>query len=204
MATDQEELARELERVLRRVRSTGDIDIERPTRQRGSIRISVDRATGQRNLHYTPPDDDDTRRLSTPATAHTRNAQTRTITIPLASDPPQNPPRNARRRQPRPVPPGIRGKILVFFGLAGPNSKARSQLVSIVWKLGFSFVQYVIIITLLAFSAHHQSPTVPGMSEWQACSKPLGAWDCIWLVRVALGCGMGYWDWRRNVTLERM
>ena len=38
---------------------------------------------------------------------------------------------------------------MVFFGLAGPNAKARSQLISVAWKLTFGFVQYVVAITLL-------------------------------------------------------
>ncbi|KAI0092949.1 hypothetical protein BDY19DRAFT_398510 [Irpex rosettiformis] len=182
MATEQDDFTMELERALRRVRSTGDIDIERPSRQRATIRVH--HSTGQRAIRIAQLDDNDTpqRRLSTPATARTRDAPTRTLPIPaIPIDTPPSPPLTPRIRPPRPVPPGFRGKVMVLFGLAGPNAKARSRSIAIVWKMAFAFVH-----------------------EWQACSKPLGAWDCIWLVRVALGCGMGYWDWRRNLTLDRI
>ncbi|KAI0081227.1 hypothetical protein K474DRAFT_1656703 [Panus rudis PR-1116 ss-1] len=40
------------------------------------------------------------------------------------------------------------------------------------------------------------------MSEWVACDKPLGAWNIIWLIRVALGGILSYWGWKRDRTLR--
>lgn len=204
---------------MRRVRSTGDLDFEsttvRPSARhyRPGARVSIDQAIrggrsvplveGDSTLQWTT--------LSTPASprvvagANTNTTQAFTIPPFNFEAPPRNPPRvNNNRRAYRPVPPGLRGKVLVFLGVVGPDAKARSQLLGIIWKAVLSFVQYVVIITLLAIAANRESPTVPGVSEWKACSRPLGVWNCIWLVRVALGCGVGYWDWRRNVQLRQM
>ncbi len=56
----------------------------------------------------------------------------------------------------------------------------------------------MIIITLLAYSANHESPTMPGETEWRACERPLGAWNALWLVRVALGCLLAFWSWQKE------
>lgn len=59
-------------------------------------------------------------------------------------------------------------------------------------------LQFVIIVTLLAYSANHESPTMPGETEWRACERPLGAWNALWLVRVALGCLLAFWSWQKE------
>lgn len=88
--------------------------------------------------------------LSPPPTALTRDLSTRGH-LPSADrqnedqfpfvdvEPVRVPPR--RRRPTRPVPNGVRGKILVFLGIAGPNAKARRELLNVIWKLGWGFVQ---------------------------------------------------------------
>lgn len=63
-------------------------------------------------------------------------------------------------------------------------------------------MQFVAIIALLAFSAHHESPTKPGVSEWDACERPLGVWDSIWLVRVALGAVLSVWGFKRDRAIR--
>jgi len=89
-------------------------------------------------------------------------------------------------------------KLLMMFGLSGADAKARREFIAFVWNVGFAIAQYIIIITLLAYSAHHESPTQPGLSEWDACSRPLGVWDSIWLIRVALGLLLSIWGYRRD------
>ncbi|KAI0663477.1 hypothetical protein C8Q70DRAFT_950102 [Cubamyces menziesii] len=93
---------------------------------------------------------------------------------------------------------GLFGMLMESLGYAGPNAKARRELLSLIFSLTFGFAQVVIIITLLAYSAHHESPTVPGETEWQACERPLGTWNALWLIRVGLGSLLAYWTWRRE------
>lgn len=54
------------------------------------------------------------------------------------------------------------------------------------------------IITFVAYSAIHTSPTKPPLTEWKACDRPLGAWNCVWLFRVFYGCFISIWGWRRD------
>ncbi len=53
-------------------------------------------------------------------------------------------------------------------------------------------------MALLAYSTHHRSPTVPNLSEWDACQRPLGAWNAIWVVREGFTCILAYWQWTRE------
>ncbi|KAI0699246.1 hypothetical protein BC835DRAFT_1503405 [Cytidiella melzeri] len=212
---EQDDLTTQLERALRRVRSTGDLDLEgsstRPPRHRGNLRISTDQTPRNVRVSHLQSVDSPRRTIAAPIPAHARDAIVRDSAVPSFTDGqiqtqaqlPLRPPRHRQTRT-RPVPAGFKGKLLVFFGLAGPDAKARSQLLNMVWSLGFGLVQYVVVVTLLVIASHRESPTVPGLSEWDACLKPLGVWNSIWLVRVALVCLTGYWDWRRNVTLRQM
>jgi hypothetical protein len=49
--------------------------------------------------------------------------------------------RGTQRRDPERIPPGWRGKLLVFLGQAGPDMRTRSKLMSFVWSLSFGLVQ---------------------------------------------------------------
>lgn len=62
----------------------------------------------------------------------------------------------------------------------------------------------MVIVTLLAYAAHHESPTTPGVSEWDACQRPLGVWNAIWVVREALTCLCAYWAWSRERKVRVM
>jgi hypothetical protein len=64
--------------------------------------------------------------------------------------------------------------------------------------IAYSFAQIVIIIVLLVISAHHKSTSDPQISEWAACSKPLGAWDAVWVVKLIFDCGLVYWSYLRD------
>ncbi|KAF7981866.1 hypothetical protein HWV62_31423 [Athelia sp. TMB] len=94
------------------------------------------------------------------------------------------------------------GRILAFFGYGRRASKARRALVSLVWNLGWGFIQLVFIIALLTVSTHTEAKGLAhaGLSEWDACDRPLGVWDCLWIGRIFLTCGVSYWGWIRDRT----
>ncbi|KAI0305593.1 hypothetical protein B0F90DRAFT_1808815 [Multifurca ochricompacta] len=87
----------------------------------------------------------------------------------------------------------------MFFGY-GRNNRARKELVSAIWALTVDFSQIIAIITLLAISTHHRSPTVPSKNEWDACGKPLGTWNALWVVRLSLDVWLSAWRWSRERT----
>ncbi|EMD37914.1 hypothetical protein CERSUDRAFT_114564 [Gelatoporia subvermispora B] len=89
-------------------------------------------------------------------------------------------------------------KVFRFLGYGGPNARERRELVSLIWNLSLVAIQFVAIITLLAYSAHHESPTMPGKSEWDACNRPLGIWDSLWVVRAALSGLLSVWTYQKN------
>ena len=95
------------------------------------------------------------------------------------------------------------GRILAFFGYGRRASKARRALVSLVWNLGWGFIQLVFIIALLTVSTHTEAKGLAhaGLSEWDACDRPLGVWDCLWIGRIFLTCGVSYWGWIRDRTV---
>jgi hypothetical protein len=90
------------------------------------------------------------------------------------------------------------GRTMAFFGYGRRASKARRALVSLVWNLSWGVVQFVVIVVFLAYSTHLESRTVKGVNEWHACDRPLGIWNCLWVVRIILACGLSYWGWCRE------
>lgn len=56
----------------------------------------------------------------------------------------------------------------------------------------------MVVIVLLSLAAHHKSPTKPSLSEWDACDRPLGAFNALWLVKVILGALLSFWSWQRG------
>lgn len=93
----------------------------------------------------------------------------------------------------------LAGRILVFFGY-GRNNKARKELVSLISSLVVDISQIIAIITLLTISTHRRSPTISSENEWDACGKPLGTWDALWVVRLALDIWLSIWRWSRERT----
>ncbi|KAI0031727.1 hypothetical protein K488DRAFT_78889 [Vararia minispora EC-137] len=75
------------------------------------------------------------------------------------------------------------------------GNKARKQLVSFLWTAVIDGLQLVTIIILLSLARTMASPTDAPTSEWNACSKPLGAWNAIWTVRAALDVHLAYYHW---------
>lgn len=142
------------------------------------------------------------RALEPPTQRHFRTALPRpAITDPVIAGPnapmtvlPPSTPGNQR-------PPrlSIAGRILMFFGY-GRNNRARKELVSVIWALVVDFSQIVAIITLLTVSTHSKSPTIPIQNEWDACNKPLGIWDALWVVRLSLDVWLSVWRWSRERT----
>ncbi|KAL0955910.1 hypothetical protein HGRIS_002101 [Hohenbuehelia grisea] len=94
-------------------------------------------------------------------------------------------------------------RTLAFFGYGRNASHSRRIFVSLLWNQGLGFTQIVIIITMLSIAGSKESPTVPGRTEWKACSRPLGAWCCLWIGRVILACFLTYWGWVRDRTAQR-
>lgn len=41
-----------------------------------------------------------------------------------------------------------------------------------------------------------------GLSEWNACSKPLGTWDTLWAFKLAFDCVMAYWNFARERAIR--
>ncbi|KAF7792397.1 hypothetical protein EIP86_003434 [Pleurotus ostreatoroseus] len=198
--------ASELEGILRRVRSTGDlVEPARSTRRQGGAGRRSEAVTRNRNdwnrraLDARPaglsiPD------IRAPEPAHrparlARPGEAWDNEADHAEEPPRN---DASRRNTRPPPRGWLGKLMVFLGQAGPNARARSQLISLVWTLSSGTVQFVVIVALLAYATHHRSPRHPNLSEWDACQRPLGAWNAIWVVREGFTCILAYWQWSRE------
>ncbi|KAI0706796.1 hypothetical protein C8T65DRAFT_651455 [Cerioporus squamosus] len=95
-------------------------------------------------------------------------------------------------------PRGFLGKLMELLGYAGQDAKARRALVTLVFSQLWWFSQLVIVITFLAYSGAHESPTMPGMTEWEACDRPLGTWNALWLIKVVLSSMLSVWSWQRE------
>ncbi|TFK75437.1 hypothetical protein BDN72DRAFT_757762 [Pluteus cervinus] len=90
-------------------------------------------------------------------------------------------------------------RTMAFFGYGRGASRARRSLVALLWNIAWGFVQIVVISTLLGLSgSQFKSPTTPGLTEWQACNRPLGVWASLWVVRVAFASGLTYWGYLRD------
>lgn len=141
----------EADLILRRARSTGDLGFESPAARASrhhhgrTDTITQERTQPLRGASLNLQQDASA--LATPQPALTRDlgARGRRASADQAHPPLVEPELRtipSRRRRPtRPVPDGVRGKFLVFFGLAGPDAKARSELINVIWKMGWGFVQ---------------------------------------------------------------
>ncbi|KAJ1305715.1 hypothetical protein OPQ81_010450 [Rhizoctonia solani] len=112
-----------------------------------------------------------------------------------SSDIPLPPPRQPRQ----PARPPISTRIRRALGLATPKA-------SLIWRLAFGISELIVIGVLLGLSSRPGSipsdvrPFVLGgfeMSQWQACDRPLGAWNIVWAVKTFLGLGMARWEYMR-------
>ncbi|KAF8210284.1 hypothetical protein K438DRAFT_1570472 [Mycena galopus ATCC 62051] len=89
-------------------------------------------------------------------------------------------------------------RVLTFLGYGRGASRERKLLVSLWYNLAWGFVQVVLIVTMLAIATHTESKTMPGLNEWDACDRPLGAWACIYVFRVVFSSCLTYWGWLRD------
>lgn len=176
----------ELERALRRARSTGDLgEPTRPTRHpSGSHRRSEGQAGPSWSSRHSTRAARGELRMPAPLSVGTiPETSSPATSIPIPMRPPRPPepayhsPRGSGgrsgggaggiqaawaepldvppeellsdedRRATRPPPRGWLGKVLVFFGQAGPNARARSQLISVVWTLGSGVVQVRLLLS---------------------------------------------------------
>ncbi|KAI0728158.1 hypothetical protein C8Q72DRAFT_836159 [Fomitopsis betulina] len=185
------------EEHLRRVQSTGDLPNPVPS-IRPSSRGSLRRSQGVDRLQRPEP-----LLLPMPNRIHGPNDSLPSLDATYAAHGPDGstiPRHSSARRQQRRAEdaPTIIDKLLMACGFSGEDAKARREFISFVWGIVFSIAQYIAIITLLAYSSHHESPTKPGLTEWDACDRPLGVWNSIWLIRVALGLLLTTWGYRRE------
>ncbi|KAH9949573.1 hypothetical protein B0H21DRAFT_727475 [Amylocystis lapponica] len=201
------------EYALRRTHSTGDLpdtpDSARPGRRHRRSDSQAQRGlNGVSDLQHHELSHFDAH-APTPI-ASLRPAHMRSPSIPIPLDMSLRQLQDVPRSQTNLPPTQNRGprswvdQFLVFLGYSGVDAKARRELVSLIFSLSFGFVQYVVVIALLVYSAHHESVTMPGLSEWEACSRPLGVWDSLWLIRTTLNCSLSVWSWQRARALRML
>ncbi|KAG8945904.1 hypothetical protein FRC00_009877, partial [Tulasnella sp. 408] len=97
--------------------------------------------------------------------------------------------------------PSILRTVKLFF--SGEGRELR-HVTGIFFRLGFSMVQVVVIVVILAlagskYKSKHQEPWDQNISEFEDCDK-LGIWNALWAVRASFGCGMIVWEWKRYMA----
>ncbi|KAG9316719.1 hypothetical protein JVU11DRAFT_2779 [Chiua virens] len=88
-------------------------------------------------------------------------------------------------------------RLKEMFGMGSNASRTRKALVSLVGTLLYNFLQAAAVIALLSAASVIKSPQNPTADQIHTCTRPLVAWNCLWLVRLALSCGLTYWNYRR-------
>ncbi|KAG8894562.1 hypothetical protein FRC00_008760, partial [Tulasnella sp. 408] len=146
-----------------------------------------------------------------------------TVPIPRVVDIPQSPVSRStiqsndlepeQHTDPTPQPTSLSGRMLerawpsilrtvkLFFSAEG---KELRHVTGIFFRLGFSMVQVVVIVVILAlagskFKSKNQQPWDQNISEFEDCDK-LGIWNALWAVRASFGCGMIVWEWKRYLA----
>ncbi|KIJ67893.1 hypothetical protein HYDPIDRAFT_126363 [Hydnomerulius pinastri MD-312] len=171
---------------LRRTQSTGDIPTVAPPSR---ARISASHRRSGQGGHHTNP--------SSPV----NNAGQPDMT-PWLRQAGQTPNRTQDSLAPAQLAPTRRPQSLYartkdFLGM-GPNaSRTRKALVSLVWTMAYSFLQVAAIIAVLSVASVTGSPQDSSIDQIKACGRPLVAWNCIWIVRLALSSGLAYWNFLR-------
>ncbi|RDB16790.1 hypothetical protein Hypma_002623 [Hypsizygus marmoreus] len=198
---------------LRRVRSTGDIPRRpdpvhqlRPFRFSDSHSDLGDQHAGPSSLApLSAPSTSVSGKRSPPLISHLPIPQTQTVGGPsrqMSTSRPVAPPPHS----PPPSPPRVSWyrRTMLFLGLGRGASGVRRSLVTLLFDLFSGFSQIVIITVVLSLSGtRFKSPTQPDLTEWAACTRPLGIWACIWVVRAVLACGLTYWGFIRERQLHR-
>ncbi|KAG6837724.1 hypothetical protein H0H93_003526 [Arthromyces matolae] len=90
-------------------------------------------------------------------------------------------------------------KLLHSLGYGRGASRQRRSLVGLILNLISGSSQIIIVTTILALSGtRFKSPTDPTLTEWNACSRPLGPWACLWVIRAVLATSLNYWGFLRE------
>ncbi|GLB37061.1 putative zinc finger, C3HC4 type (RING finger) [Lyophyllum shimeji] len=206
--------------ALRRVRSAGDVPRRpEPIHGRRALRYSDSRSDlgdpqpGQGWGSYATPTHiqepsssrRETGRRSTVIDVPSTHSQLETLDAPTR-----------RRSRPRrtaaePIPPpstrprgSLYVRVMTFLGLGGRATRERKSLVGLFLNLASGSVQIIVITVILGLTGtKFKSPTQPDVTEWVACSRPLGIWACIWVFRACLACGLNYWGFLRERQTHR-
>ncbi|KAF9227241.1 hypothetical protein BS17DRAFT_747582 [Gyrodon lividus] len=170
---------------LRRTQSTGNIPtVTQPSR----ARISASHRRSGQGGHHTNP-------------ASSANDVERAEPTPWLRQAGQTPSRTQESLAP--VQPfqhrsrSFYSRVKELLGMGPDASRTRKALVSLVWTLSYNFLQGVTVIALLSVASVIQSPQDPGIDQIKACGRPLVAWNCIWMVRLAVSSGLAYWNFLR-------
>ncbi|PVG02960.1 hypothetical protein CPB86DRAFT_749962 [Serendipita vermifera] len=84
--------------------------------------------------------------------------------------------------------------VIGLMGYGSRGTLLRKHVFTLAFKLVLGIAQITAIAVLSAISARTESPTKPGITEWEACDRPLGAWLIVWAVRVALGLAISIYS----------
>ncbi|KAF9531633.1 hypothetical protein CPB83DRAFT_868000 [Crepidotus variabilis] len=94
-------------------------------------------------------------------------------------------------------------RVLAVFGFGRAATHQRKSLVSVIWNLAWGVSQITVItIVLILTGVLFKDPRNREVSEWRACSRPLGVWASLWIARVVLASGLAYWEFRRDRVLH--
>jgi len=56
----------------------------------------------------------------------------------------------------------------------------------------------ILILCVLSGTIFRDATRRSNQSEWSACDRPLGAWACLWILRVIVAFILSYWDYLRE------
>ncbi|KAG6900749.1 hypothetical protein C0993_002173 [Termitomyces sp. T159_Od127] len=92
--------------------------------------------------------------------------------------------------------------ITLALGFGRGASRRRRSLVEFILNLISGSSQVIIATIILALSGtRFKSPTDPELTEWAACSRPLGPWACLWVIRAVIATSLNYWGFLRERQL---
>ncbi|KAG6866342.1 hypothetical protein C0991_005263 [Blastosporella zonata] len=75
------------------------------------------------------------------------------------------------------APRSLYQKVMFSVGYGRGASRERRSLIGLILNLASGSAQIIIATVILALSGtRFKSPTQPDLTEWQACSRPLGPW----------------------------
>ncbi|KAG8924543.1 hypothetical protein FRC03_009982 [Tulasnella sp. 419] len=106
----------------------------------------------------------------------------------------QTPP--TRRQPPRTVWQRIR------FFFSSRNNEARKRIANVIRVCIGSLEVVTIVVVSIRSATKWKSKSDKNLSEWEACTNPVGTWNALWAARVTLAIVLGICeiirDWRRD------